>query len=185
MKAILSELTGKTPCSQSSVYLMTYTHYAGKSTGAVEGKGGSMHMYAKNFYGGNGIVGAQVRSLFIIAAKRVLSAMNNCVQVHVTRVLHSCRFLWEQEQHLLSSTTIQTVSVLLSMGMGLLIKVRSLRPSTWRPCGNYPVSLCVRTTAMVWEHLRNVLRQAQHSILEEIIFQGSRSLLILYLNAPR
>ncbi|KAH7693418.1 Protein PDHA-1 a, partial [Aphelenchoides avenae] len=55
----------------------------GKSCGNSHGKGGSMHMYAKNYYGGNGIVGAQISLGTGVAFKhKYRKEPNVCVTVY-------------------------------------------------------------------------------------------------------
>lgn len=55
----------------------------GRKSGCAKGKGGSMHMYTKDFYGGNGIVGAQVPLGAGIALKHKYTGDGNvCVALY-------------------------------------------------------------------------------------------------------
>lgn len=70
IKEILAELTGERGGIQNLnlslnvpevvLTFICFLHSSGRKGGVARGKGGSMHMYAPYFYGGNGIVGAQV-----------------------------------------------------------------------------------------------------------------------------
>merc|ERR1711881_692260 len=55
----------------------------GRELGCAKGKGGSMHMFAPNFYGGNGIVGAQVpMGAGIAFAHKYKGEKNVCVSCY-------------------------------------------------------------------------------------------------------
>ena len=63
--------------------LSHFYHTTGKKTGCAHGKGGSMHMYAPNFYGGNGIVGAQVPlGAGIAFALKYQNKKNMCISLY-------------------------------------------------------------------------------------------------------
>ena len=65
--------------SYTFVLFVKYLHIClGRASGCAQGKGGSMHMYGENFYGGNGIVGAQVSTL----TKILIMHLYTCIKVH-------------------------------------------------------------------------------------------------------
>lgn len=110
----------------------------GKKTGCAEGRGGSMHMYAPNFYGGNGIVGAQVP----LGAGVSVAVRSIGVDRTILRSFLRLLLLINIEENRMYALP-STVTV-------LQIKDKYSKRTTWRNSGYYPVSSSARITATAW-----------------------------------
>ena len=93
VKSVLAELTGRV-------------------TGCSKGRGGSMHMYTKDthFYGGNGIVGAQVPvGAGIAFAQKYKKTVRPPSEVSIFFGIHRC--LYRARSLSLSTATVQRTRV--------------------------------------------------------------------------
>merc|ERR1712228_833748 len=94
----------------------------GRELGCAKGKGGSMHMFAKDFYGGNGIVGAQVPlGAGIALAHKYRGQDNVCIALYGDGAAnqgqafeaYNISALWElpPNVHLLRMSTTKEVTI--------------------------------------------------------------------------
>ena len=117
-------------------------------------------MYAPNFYGGNGIVGAQVRVQLLHIT--VATMQHNCIfyryllelglDLHssITNLTGSVSLSTEMEQPIRGRSVTMVTNTLHLTDHSLSSLRRCLRRSIWLPCGIFLACLCVRTITMVW-----------------------------------
>ena len=135
----------------------------GRKSGCAEGRGGSMHMYAPNFYGGNGIVGAQVPLGAGVCCLHVEPLHENIAIV----ILSVYRWL------LPTNIAESQMYALHCMVMVLLIKVKFSKRTTWPNSGRYHAFSYVKTMVMVWVQVQHVLVLIQIFINDASIFPVS------------
>jgi hypothetical protein len=150
----------------------------GKANGATHGLGGSMHMYRRsaNFFGGNGIVGAQIPLGAGLAfaqkyLKRKAVAVTMCVGLFCLFGCLFCLFVFfclasplrtQNTRHLKQQQPPPTnqkkktpnnkkkTKTKIGTATARPTRAKSTRRSTWRGCGTSPSSLCARTTTTAW-----------------------------------
>lgn len=143
-----------------------------------------MNLYANHFYGGNGIVGAQVRCKLLPQLTSILHQAFLNLNFTVLKVLLgagvalACQYQGKNEvcvtlygegaANQVRATFPVFTSLLaiccckiMSYMINLFIRARSLSRLTWQLCGNSPVFSSVRIINTAWGHQWNRPQPAQ------------------------